>query len=289
MRPGLLRLSDYVGRFLFVLLQIGAIVTPRGVDAHEMKDQKHFLPEAVPIVGSLSEISIDEKLGTKLDLNLQFRDETGRSVTLGAYLAKGKPVVISPVYYLCSGLCDLHLNGFVSALKKLNNDWTIGNKFSYLTVSFDSAETPELALAKKEAYMTEYGRPEAKESWHFLTGDGANVQALTKSLGFKFKWDEQEKVWAHSSATIVISPEGIVTRYLPGVTFDPQDIKLALNESTEGKIGTFSDRLVLYCFKYDSSRGKYAFYVNHLVKMGGSFVILLILMIWLLPSWVRRE
>jgi protein SCO1/2 len=234
----------------------------------------------------LQGIGIDEKLNTKLDSNLMFKDETGAAVTLGTYLEKGKPVVISPVYYQCPGLCNFHLNGFVDALKSV--DWTIGSKFTYLAVSFDSKETPELAAAKKETYMKVYGRPEAESGWHFLTTDEANVQAITKALGFKFKWDEKGQQWAHSSAAIIITPDGVVSRYLPGIMYEPKDIKLALNEASAGKIGTIMDGLALYCFKYDPSLSKYTFYAHNIVKMGGAIMVLL-LAIWLVPVWFRTR
>lgn len=255
---------------------------------HEGYDGKPQAGAATEMPAELQGVGIDEKLGAKLDLSLQFKNEDGQVVTLGDYLKDGKPVVISPVYYQCPGLCNFHMNGFVDALKLMDKDWTIGGKYKYLAISFDSKETPDLAAAKKTTYMKVYGRPEAANGWHFLTGDEANVQALTKALGFKFKWDEKMQEWAHASAAIVISPKGEISRYLPGIMFEPKDIKLALNEAAEGKIGTFVDSLVLYCFKYDPSQSKYTLYAYNLVKMGGALMVL-ILAIWLLPVWFRSR
>lgn len=237
-------------------------------------------PEAIQGVG------IDEQLGKNLDLNLQFKDENGQTVTLGSYFDGKVPVMISPVYYSCPGLCNFHLNGLTEALKGM--DWTIGGKFKMLAISFDPKEGPEVAGKKKATYVKLYGRPEGAAGWHFLTGDQANVTAFMTAVGFKYRWNEEAKEWAHTSAAIVVSPKGEITRYLPGIMFDQKDVKLALVESSQGKIGTFVDSLVLYCFKYDPHQSKYTLYAFNIVKMGGALMVLL-LALWLLPVWLRTR
>lgn len=236
----------------------------------------------------LQNVGITEKLGEKLDLNLKFKDENGKEVTLGSYFDGKHPVVISPVYFSCPGLCNFHLNGFTDALKLMDSNWSVGKKFTMLALSFDSKETPELAAAKKKTYMKLYGREGAEEHWHFLTADEATVQAITGALGFKFRWDESQKEWAHASSAIVIAPDGKISRYLPGIMFDPKDIKLALNEAAEGKIGTFVESLVLYCFKYDPHSSKYALAAVNLMKMGGALMVL-VMVLWLTPVWIRSR
>ncbi|MFP5518948.1 MAG: SCO family protein [Bdellovibrionia bacterium] len=241
---------------------------------------------ATEMPAELQGVGIDQKLGTKLNLEMKFTDETGKIATLGSFFDGRRPVIISPVYYSCPGLCNFHLNGFTEALKEM--DWGIGDKFVYLAVSFDSKETSDLAAAKKETYLKVYGRDGAQDNWHFLTADEATVQEFTKSLGFKFRWDEQSQEWAHAAAAIVISPDGTVSRYLPGIVFSAKDIRLAINEATQGKIGTIVDSLILYCFKYDPQQSKYTLYAFNLVKMGGALTVLL-MVIWLLPVWFRAR
>ena len=236
----------------------------------------------------LQNVGIDEKLGQKIDLNLKFKDEYGNEVTLGSYFDGKHPVVISPIYYACPGLCNFHLNGFTDALKLMEPGWAVGEKFTMLEISFDSKETPELAAAKKKTYMKLYGREGAEDHWHFLTADEATVQAFTGSVGFKFRWDENQKEWAHASAAIVIAPDGKISRYLPGIMFDPKDIKLALNEAAEGKIGTLVESLVLYCFKYDPHSSKYTLAAVNLMKMGGALMVL-VMVLWLTPVWIRSR
>ncbi|MGE9745111.1 SCO family protein [Bdellovibrio bacteriovorus] len=236
----------------------------------------------------LEGVGIDEKLGSKIDLTLKVKDDNGQEVALGSFFDGKHPVIISPVYFSCPGLCNFHLNGLTDALKLMDKDWTIGKKFKLLSVSFDSKETPDLAANKKQTYMKLYDRAGSEKEWHFITADESTVQAMMQSLGFKFRWDEKAQEWAHASAAIVITPDGTISRYLPGIMFNPQDIKIALNEATDGKIGTFVDSLVLYCFKYDPHQSKYTLVAFNVMKMGGA-VMVLVMVIWLLPVWIRAR
>ncbi|KYG60607.1 SCO family protein [Bdellovibrio bacteriovorus] len=236
----------------------------------------------------LEGVGIDEKLGGKIDLSLKVKDDNGQEVTLGSFFDGKHPVIISPVYFSCPGLCNFHLNGLTDALKLMDKNWTVGKKYKILSMSFDSKETPDLAAKKKETYIKLYERPEAASGWHFVTADESAVQAITQSLGFKFKWDEAAKEWAHASAAVIITPDGTISRYLPGIMFNPQDIKLALNEATEGKIGSIVDNLVLYCFKYDPHQSKYTLAAFNLMKVGGA-VMVLVMVLWLLPFYIRSR
>lgn len=235
----------------------------------------------------LQGVGIDEKIGTYIDLNLAFKDENGENVTLAKYVNGSHiPVIISPVYYSCPGLCNFHLNGLTDALKLM--DWSVGDKFKVVAISFDSKETPDLALKKKASYMKVYDRPGTEGGWSFLTGDETSIKALTSAVGFKFKWNEEAKEWAHASAAIVVTPDGKISRYLPGIMFDPKDVKLAVNEASNGKVGTFVDQLVLYCFQYNPHQSKYTLYAFNIMKLGGALMVL-VLALWLLPIWVRSR
>lgn len=235
----------------------------------------------------LQGVGIDEKIGSNIDLNLTFKDENGETVTLAKYISGSHiPVIISPVYYSCPGLCNFHLNGLTDALKLM--DWSVGDKFKVVAISFDSKETPDLALKKKASYMKVYDRAGTEGGWSFLTGDEANIKAFTSAVGFKFKWNEEAKEWAHASAAIVVTPDGRISRYLPGIMFDPKDVKLAINEASNGKMGTFVDNLVLYCFQYNPHQSKYTLYAFNIMKLGGALMVL-VLALWLLPIWVRSR
>lgn len=229
-------------------------------------------------------VGITEQLGKKLNLDLSFTDENGQKVKLGDYFDGKMPVIISPVYFGCGGLCNFHLNGLVDGLKGL--DWTIGQKFRVLAVSFDAKEGPELAIQKKKTYLDIYGRPGVEADWHYLSGKQEEINAFLSSVGFNIKWNDDLNEWAHPSAAIMISPEGVISRYLPGITFDPRDIKFALTEAGQGQIGTFVDSFVLYCFQFDSKHGKYSPFVANIMKMGGGITMAVLALI-LIPFWLR--
>ncbi len=231
-------------------------------------------------------VGIKEKLGHQLDLNMKFKNEQGQFVTLGSFFDGERPVLISPVYFSCPGLCNFHLNGLTDGLKGM--DWTIGDKFKVLSISFDSKETPEVAAKKKETYIKLYGRAGIESSWNFLTGDEANVKAFTDAIGFSYKWNEKANEWAHGSTAVLVSPKGIITRYLPGILFEPKDLKLAIVESGKGQIGSFVDQLILYCFHYNPTQSKYTLAAFNIMKVGGG-VMVLILVLWLFAAWFKSR
>lgn len=237
-------------------------------------------------VPELQGVGLDPQIGQTIPMNLEFKDEDGRVVRLDQFLSPGKPMILSPVYFGCRSLCNYHLNGLTEGLKGL--DWSAGEKFEVVALSFDDHEGPELAKAKKESYMKLYDRPKGVRGWHFLTGDKESISKLTQQVGFRFRWNQEMGEWAHPSAAIIVSPDGKITRYLPGVYFRPQDIKLALNESVDGKLGTFVDRMVLFCFRYDEHQSKYSPVVSNIMKLGGALMIFA-LALWLIPFWYRSR
>ncbi|WP_413583217.1 SCO family protein [Bdellovibrio sp. HCB288] len=255
--------------------------------SYDLKQKEAGMP-ANEKARELQGVGIEEKLGKKLNFGMKFKDETGKEVSFGDYFDGKHPVIVSPVYFVCPGLCNFHLNGLTDALKVMEKQWTVGDKFKVLAVSFDSKETPQHAADKKDLYMKMYNRPGSESGWHFLTGTEEQVRALTDAIGFKFRWDENQKEWAHASAAVVVSPDGTISRYLPGIMFNQQDIKLALNEATEGKIGNFVDSLVLYCFKYDPHKSKYSLAAVSVMKLGGG-VMVLVMVLWLLPIYIRSR
>lgn len=252
----------------------------------------NYEPKAQPMVASeapkdLEGVGIDEQRGSQIDLSLKFKDESGQEVILAKYFGDSRlPVIISPVYYSCPGLCNFHLNALTDGMKLL--DWNLGEKFRAIAVSFDVKEDAKVASKKRASYLELYGRPAAENGWHFLTGDEPNVKALMASLGFKYKWNDEANEWAHASAAIIVTPEGKISRYLPGLQIDPKDLKLALNEASEGKIGSFVDKLVLYCFQYNPHQSKYTLYAFNVMKLGGALMVM-VLALWLLPIWIRAR
>lgn len=274
-------------RALSIFATITLILSGSYCIAHEAEKYTGVTPVASQEVPSqIQGVGITEQLGKNLDLNLPVTDENGVKTTLGSFYDGKTPVIVSPVYFSCPGLCNFHLNGLTEALKEM--DWTVGQKFTVVAISFDSRETPEIAAAKKQSYVKVYNRPGSENGWHFLTLDAASVKAFTDKAGFRFKWNEESKEWSHASAAIVTTPSGKISRYLPGIIFKAEDVKLALNEATEGKIGNFVEGLVLYCFQYNTHAGAYTLAAFNVMKLGGAIMVLL-LGLWLTPVWIRTR
>lgn len=223
---------------------------------------------------ALKEVKIEQKLDQQLPLELAFRDETGQSVKLGQFFGN-KPVVVALVYYDCPMLCTQVLNGMVTSFRVL--PFQIGNEFDVVTVSFDPRETSALAAAKKKVYvdyLPEKMRAGAQQGWHFLTGDQASIDALTEAVGFHYRYDEATKQFAHGSAIMLTTPQGRLSRYFYGVDYSARDLRLGLIESSQNKIGSRVDELLLFCYQYDPATGKYGAPVMRIMRIAGVLTLL---------------
>jgi protein SCO1/2 len=224
-----------------------------------------------PAAGVLSQIGIDQKLNRSLPLDLRFQDESGKDVQLGHFL-RGKPVILSLVYYGCPMLCSMTLNGLVKSMRPLALG--IGDEFEVVTISFDPNEKPGLAAANKDVYVKDYGRAGAASGWHFLTGPADSIERLTEAAGYRYQWDEYTKQWAHVSAIIVLTRDGRIAQYLYGIEFSPRDLRLSLVQASEGKIGTLADRILLYCYQYNPDTGRYGFVIMNTVRVASLAMVL---------------
>jgi len=218
----------------------------------------------------LREIGFDQRLGAAVPLDLPFRDESGASVRLHDYFGK-RPVVLSLNYYSCPMLCTVTLNGLASALDTIS--MTAGKEFEVVTVSFDPSETPQLASAKKKAYLERYKRPGAAQGWHFLTGDAPAIAALTKAVGFRYVWDAETRQFAHPAGVLVLTPEGRIARYLYGIEYAPRDLRLAVVEASAGRIGNPVDQIILACYQYDPTTGRYGAAIMRIVRAVGALTV----------------
>lgn len=232
----------------------------------------------------LQGVGVDEKLGGQIDLDLQFTAENGYQVPLRNYFKSGKPVILNLVYYRCPMLCSLVLNAQTSALRDVA--WTAGDEFEIVTVSIDPEEMFNLAAAKKKWYLEQYRRP-AQDGWHFMTDYQGNSKRLADQVGFRYRWDAKTEQWAHAAVVMVLTPDGRVSRYLYGLQYKPRDVRLALTEASEGKLGSFGDKLLLFCYHYDPLAKSYVPFAMNLMKAGGVFTIL-VFGIFLTVLW-RKE
>ncbi len=221
----------------------------------------------------LKQVGIDQKLNGQIPLDLKFRDESGQTVQLGEYFGQ-KPVILTLVYYNCPMLCTQVLNGVESGLKELQMD--IGREFDVVTVSIDPSDSHVLASVKKEMYTGMYGRPGAAQGWHFLTGDEPQIKQLAAAAGFRYAYDPDSKQFAHASAIMVLTSEGKISRYFYGIQYPKRELRLGLVEASEGKIGSPVDQVLLFCYHYDPSTGKYGLLISHIIQAGGALTVLII-------------
>lgn len=219
-------------------------------------------------------VGIDQDLGAQLPLEAKFKDESGRDVKLSDYFGHKRPVILALVYFDCTMLCNQVLNGTASALNVLK--FSAGKEFDVVALSFDPRDTPEVAAEKKQTYLARYKRPGAEQGWHFLTGKQDAIDAVTKSVGFHYTWDERSKQFAHSSALILLTPEGKVAQYYYGIEYSPKDMRLGMIEASQEKIGNPMDQLILYCYHYDPMTGKYGAIAMNLMRLGGVLTVVLL-------------
>lgn len=245
--------------------------------------QKKFSASQVP--EELKGLEIQENMGALLNLDLEFIDDQAKPVKLAKYFKNNQqPVLLSIIYYNCPNLCGLHLNGLFEALKGLPEGFK--KNFQLVLLSMDHNETPKLAVEKKRNYIKKYGLP--AEKTHFLTGRKENILKLSKQVGFRFRWDESQKIYAHHPVAYVLTPYGKISRYLYGVTFQAQTLRLSLVEASQGKVGSIVDRVLLFCFQFDPQKGRYSWYAYNIMRAGG-VVTLLLLLFFLLPIWIKEN
>ena len=225
-------------------------------------------------VSELMGIDIIEHLGDSLPLNLSFVDDNGNKVTLSDYFKGDKPVLLTLGYYECPMLCNLVFNGVSEGIKELG--WVPGEKYEVVSVSIDPLETAELAANKKANYIKFLEMPEAAAGWHFLVTESENAKTLADAIGFKYYYVEDRDEYAHAAAAYLISPDGVISRYLYGIQYTGINLKLGLLEASEGKIGSTMDKILLYCFRYDPDAKGYVLFAQNAMKVGGVATVILI-------------
>ncbi len=227
-------------------------------------------PDSVP--DDLTDVGVREVLNVQIPLDLEFTDSSGRGATLAECFDGTHPVVLTMNYSNCPMLCSLQLNGLFEALGKV--PWDLGNQYRMVTVSIDHKETAERAQATKEKYLKVYGRPGAAEGWHYLTGNERSIRNLADTVGFGFKYLPDKDQYSHAAVFMVCTPDGRVSRYVYGVKFEPETVRLALVEAGEGKVGSVSDRVLMFCYQYDPQSGSYVPAAWNIMRAGGVLVLL---------------
>ena len=221
----------------------------------------------------LFDVGVDEHLDAQVPLDTQFLDSTGKAVRFGDYIDGKRPVVLILAYHTCKTLCSFVQNAVLDAAK--NIQWTIGDEYDVVTLSIDSHDTVKVAAEKKAAMDAAYGRHDAVKGWHYLVGTDENSKRVADAVGWKFHKDIDGNI-AHPAAVMLLKPNGKVARYLYGIEFTPNDLRLGLLEASEGKSITTAERILLYCYHYDPANRKYALLATHVMQLGGALTLLIV-------------
>jgi len=237
---------------------------------------QYFTPPETKTVAppGLEGVGIDQHLNEQVPLNLTFKDEQGKTVKLGDYFHDGRPVILNLVYFQCPMLCTEVLNGLTSALRVIR--FVPGKEFEVVTLSIDPRETPELAANKKQMYLKKLGNPEAGKGWHFLTGDQAQISELANAVGFHYRYDPKLGQFAHAAGIMLITPSGKVSQYYYGVEYSAKDMRLGIVEASQNKIGSLADQVLLYCYHYDPSTGKYGATITNIIRLAGLATVIVL-------------
>jgi protein SCO1 len=264
----------------FANLALATIIVTAATTQLSAADRREPLPDDLVGVG------ITEHPDASLPLDRMFVDQDGHQATLGQYFGHGRPVILTLNYSSCPMLCNVQRDGLLEALKQLK--MTPGQEFDIVTISIDPNESPQRAHQTWAATLKAYGRPEAGKGWHFLTGSEQNIQAVAQAVGFGYRFVPTRQEFAHSAAIFLCTPEGHVGRYLYGVKYEPQTLRLSLLETAKGKIGTTLDQIILYCFHYDANSKRYAPAAMRIMRVGGGLSAA-ILGMFLTRAWLTSR
>jgi protein SCO1/2 len=237
-------------------------------------------PLASPQDVVLSKVRWDQKLGQNVPLDATFKDESGQTVPLAKYFNKGKPVVLSLIFFNCTMLCSEVMNGSLELFKDPRKElgFQVGRDFDVVTISINPRETHELAAGKKKTYLSQLkNSPQAKDGWHLLTGNESQIKRVADSIGYHYTYNPAADDYAHPGGLVVTTPEGKVSKYFPGVSFIEKDVRLGLIESSHNRIGSPLEKLALFtCFHYNPVTGQYTPSLMKLVRVAALGTILLL-------------
>lgn len=247
-----------------------------------------------PSAQMLSDVGIDQHLNASLPLDAVFRDEHNQEVHLRDVI-HGKPVVLALVYYRCPMLCTQVLNGLLKTSQAM--PLQVGTEYDVVAISIDPKESSDLAAEKQRHYSRAYRRPGSERGWHFLTGEQTAIEEVAQAVGYRYRYDETTGQYAHSSGIVVVTPTGRLSRYFFGIDYPPNDLRLALVESSSGKIGTLADQVLLLCYHYDPLTGKYGLVISRALTISGlltvaavaTYLFVMFRREWQKPRLIRDE
>lgn len=232
-------------------------------------------------------VGINEKLGTQALMDTHLKDENGKDVRIGDFFDGKRPVILDLAYFTCPRVCTFAINDVLNIVNNMDS-LKLGKDYRVLTISFNPDEGPDIAHKKAVDYKSKISYEAPDSSWQFLTGKKKDLKAFTGKIGYNYKRDGKE--YAHPTALIILTPDGKVSRYLYGIDHNTQDVRLALLEASDGKIGSSEtlNKVLLFCYGFDPVGKKYALRALNIVKAGG-VVTLLFLGVFLTVMWNREN
>lgn len=274
---------SFVPLVLFLLLLILPLIFPTVIEAQspavgpgQLNKQEHD-----PVLKSIEGITIQDRLGNRVPLDLEIRRSDGEWVPLQSILDSGLPVIFNPIYFSCPMLCNLVVENLIKSMAEC--DLVLGQDYEVVTMSIDPRDSALdarnrkrglLEVFREEAELTGVSTASAEAGWHFLTGEEKQLKPIADSVGFDYEWNTYNEEYAHGAGAFVLSPEGLLTRTLQGVEFDPQTLRLALVEASDGKVGTWADQMILTCFVYDPDSARYGPEALLVMRLGGLATVL---------------
>ena len=210
----------------------------------------------------LSRLEFKQNLGRKIPASSRFWDERAHPVKIGDYFGR-RPLVLVMGYYTCPNLCDTALAGVIESLDRAG--LKAGRDYRGLFVSINPREGPPEAAARKHEQVS----AASSEGWSFLTGDDHASRALAEAVGFPYEYDPREDEYVHPAGFVVVSSSGTLSRYFPGVRFEPDEVRFAIEQAARGRLGALADRLLLVCTHFDSVTGKYGSVIPNITRALG--------------------
>lgn len=253
----------------------------------------------------VEKIDVTEHMGENISTDLEFVHHSGKPMPLSSLMNRDRPLLITLNYFSCETLCSVQLNALKGVLTDL--DWSIGENFEIITISIDSNETADLAKKKRENYLTDLYLTKnsientsdlsaeqrdqlqkiiQSDNWHYMVGKKENIQQIADELGYGFAYDPVSKEYLHPAVVMVLSPQGMISRYLYGISFDAKDLKFSLIDAADGKVGSAMEKLILSCYSFDLSTGKYTPVAFKIMRLAG---VITVFGIGILVFGLRRQ
>lgn len=265
---------------LLATLALAAVASADGVALQSLSISGNRGPQPTSreATGLGPEVGITQKLGGLVPADARFQDEGGNSVSLAEYLG-ARPLILVPAYYRCPILCSQVLGGLAGSLKGMSLN--AGKDFQVVALSFDPTDTAAAAAAEKSKTTRRYQRPGTESGWHFLTGRETDIRSLLEAVGYRYSYDPKSNQYAHPAGFVVLTPAGRISHYFAGLEVAPRQLRLALVEAADGKIGSPIDRLFLYCYRYDPRTSRYGARIMNLLHIAGALTVVGLLLLLL--------